>query len=336
MKKFRNLDLGSQVLFAFAGFILALFAILLGNQLFNGFTLQSMGFQIAEFMFLALGMAIVMLTGGIDLSIVANMNLCAVIVAFILSGSVEGNSLGLIVIAVVCAIAAGSLLGFVNGRIISQFGVNPIVATLGSQLLFLGVASGITNGASVGVKVASFSELGTFTLLGVPFIFLLGCIGYLICAFYLSKTSRGQRIYYYGTSPTAALFSGQRVGNTVVGAYVISGLMAAFAGIIMVARVNSARVGFGETYLLQALLVVVLAGFHPFGGRGKISNLLVGVMILQVLQSGFTIMNFSPFAKNLVWGGTLIFVVCVERALSARRKSNRKSKKSSSKMTSKS
>lgn len=323
MKRLASLDLGSKVLFSFTAFIFILFFVLLGNQLFNPFTFQAMGFQMSEFMFLALGMGIVMLTGGIDLSIVANMNLCAIVVASILSQEPSknlANSTFLIVFALASGLVLGGFLGYVNGKIIAHFGVNPIVATLGTQLLFFGIASGVTNGVSIGVRVVSFSQLGTITIVGIPLIFILGCAGYVFSALYLSKTSRGQRIYYYGTSPTAALFSGQKVNRTIVSAYVMSGLMAALAGIIMVSRVNSARVGFGETYLLQSLLVVVLAGFHPFGGKGRISNLLVAVTILQVLQSGFTIMSFSPFTKNLVWGGTLIFVVCVERALASRNK----------------
>ena len=125
----------------------------------------------------------------------------------------------------------------------------------------------------------------------------------------------GRELYFYGSNPVASLFSGHRVNRTLVLAYAAAGIFVGLAAMVMVARVNSARVGFGETYLLQALLVVVLAGFDPFGGRGRFGNLLLAVIMLQVLQTGFTILNFSPFVKNLAWGSALVIVMVLSRAL---------------------
>lgn len=324
-----RLDRPSKVLYCSVLVVCIGFYILLGNSLYNVGTLQSMGFQVGEFMFLALAMGTVMLTGGIDLSVVANMNVAAIIVAWFLSGSEVGRagSVGLsIAIAIVLGILSTILCGVMNGCLVSFAGVNPIVATLGTQLLFTGVASASTNGSSVAVSVADYSTLGTATILGIPVVFLIGLVSYGIIGWITSRTRYGRELYSYGSNPVASLFSGHRVNRTLILTYALSGIFVGLAAFVMVARVNSARVGFGGTYLLQALLVVVLAGFDPFGGRGKFSNLLLAVIMLQVLQTGFTILNFSPFVKNLAWGSALIIVMVISRALELRAKHTQKVK----------
>ncbi|MBW3081351.1 ABC transporter permease [Bifidobacterium sp. 79T10] len=313
-----GVDRPSKVLYGTVLVVCLVFYILLGNTLYNIGTLQSMGFQIGEFMFLALAMGIVMLTGGIDLSVVANMNVSAIIIAWMLSGSETGRagSPGTsIALAVALGILATVLCGVVNGCLVSLAGVNPIVATLGTQLLFTGVASAATNGSSIGVYVDGYSTLGIATVAGIPVVFLLGLVCYAIVGWVTSRTRYGRELYFYGSNPVASLFSGHRVNRTLILTYAAAGVFVGLAAMVMVARVNSARVGFGETYLLQALLVVVLAGFDPFGGRGRFGNLLLAVVMLQVLQTGFTILNFSPFVKNLAWGAALIIVMVLSRGL---------------------
>lgn len=313
-----NIERSSKVLYCSVILVCLIFYILLGDTLYNWSTLQSMGFQIGEFMFLALAMGLVVLTGGIDLSVVANMNVAAIVIAWILSGSELGrigSPILSIVIAVVLGLLSAIVCGVINGCLVSMAGVNPIVATLGTQLLFAGIATAATNGSSIGVSVIDYSMFGISSVAGIPTVFLIGIISYAITGWVASHTRYGRELYFYGSNPVASLFSGHRVNRTIIITYAISGLFVAIAALVMVARVNSARVGFGGTYLLQALLVVVLAGFDPFGGRGKFANLFLSVIMLQVLQTGFTILNFSPFIKNLTWGAALIFVMIVNRLL---------------------
>lgn len=326
------IDRSSKILYGAFIFVCLVFYVLLGNTLFNFGTMQSMGFQIGEFMFLALAMGVVMLTGGIDLSVVANMNVSAIVIAWILSGSDAGafSSPALsITIAVIAGIAVSVACGFINGCLVSFGGVNPIVATLGTQLLFTGIATAATNGSSIGVGVGEFSTFGIETVAGIPVVFLCGIIAYIVIAFITQRTRYGKELYFYGTQSVVSLFSGHRVNRTLLMTYALAGVFVGFAALVMVARVNSARVGFGETYLLQALLVVVLAGFDPFGGRGKMGNLLLAVCMLQIMQTGFTILNFSPFVKNLAWGGALIIVMIINRLSDSQKgKKNGKRKRS--------
>lgn len=321
VRKWKAIERSSKVLYCSVGFVCLVFYILLGDTLYNWGTLQSMGFQIGEFMFLALAMGLAVLTGGIDLSIVASMNVAAIAIAWMLSGSPTGRTGSVplsIVLAVLVGMVAAVVCGIINGCLVAIAGVNPIVATLGTQLLFAGIGSAATNGSSIAVSVTDYSMFGIAAVAGIPLVFLIGLICYLVTSWFTSHTRYGRELYFYGSNPVASLFSGHRVNRTLIVTYVISGIFVAFAALVMVARVNSARVGFGGTYLLQALLVVVLAGFDPFGGRGKFTNLLLAVIMLQVLQTGFTILNFSPFIKNLTWGAALIIVMVIGRFLDIR------------------
>jgi simple sugar transport system permease protein len=205
----------------------------------------------------------------------------------------------------------GTLGGALNGFLIARVTVSPILATLGTHILFVGIASAVTGGSSVPVMVSGYARLGVVTMAGIPLIFLLAVIAFVAVGFLLTRTRIGREIYLYGSNPVAARFAGLRSERAVMVTYMIAGALVSVAGLIMVARFNSARVGFGGTYLLQAILVVVLAGFDPFGGRGRVANLAVGVLLLQALQSGFTVKGFNPFVKNLVWGSVLLIVMVV-------------------------
>ena len=113
------------------------------------------------------------------------------------------------------------------------------------------------------------------------------------------------------SNPVAARFSGINNENILVKTYMMSGLFAGLASIIMISRVNSIRPGYGSTYLLQAILVCVLGGVDPSGGYGNISGLVMGIITLQILQSGFNILSFSPFFKKVIWGLILILVMVI-------------------------
>ena len=113
------------------------------------------------------------------------------------------------------------------------------------------------------------------------------------------------------SNPVAACFSGINNENVLVKTYMIRGLFAGLASIIMISRVNSIRPGYGSTYLLQAILVCVLGGVDPSGGYGNISGLIMGIITLQILQSGFNILSFSPFFKKVIWGLILILVMVI-------------------------
>ena len=295
--------------------VTAILYVLLGGRLFSLGGVQSMSIQVSEFGFLALAMALALLTGGIDLSIVAAAGLAGVMAALVMSGQVipvtDDNQGMLFVLGIVVALGTGLLTGLLNGLIIAKLSVPPILATLGTMIFYQGIAMAMTSGNSVSIMVTGFSKLATTTVGPAPLVFILLAVTFVIVAVILTRTRFGRRVYLFGENEVALRFSGDRSERTIILTYVLIGLLVGMAAIVIIARANSMRVGFGQSYLLQAILVVVLAGFNPFGGKGRIGSLAFALVLLQVLSTSMTAFAFSPYAKNLVWGGMLLLVMAL-------------------------
>jgi simple sugar transport system permease protein len=301
------------VLLAIGLVVTALLATFMSSRFFALGNLQSMGVQVSEFGFLALAMGLAMLTGGIDLSIVAAAALAGIVGATVMSGSVipvtDTNGVLLLALGALASLLTGLLCGLLNGVLIAKLSIPPILATLGTMILFGGIGMAMTSGQSVGVAIPQLASLSTVTIAGIPLIFLLMIGTLALAGLLLSRTRGGRRVYLFGENEVALRFSGARTERVVLLTYAVVGLLVGIAAIIMVSRVNSARVGFGDAYLLQAILVVVLAGFNPYGGKGRVASLLIALLLLQFISSAFNVMMLSPYAKNLIWGAMLLVVM---------------------------
>jgi len=298
------------------GVIIVLTFVLPGNFLtLRNF--QSMAYQFPEFGLLALAMTIAMITGGIDLSVIATANLTGIIAAMIMTNYLKAENAGdpaaisVVVLAIFAALIAAAICGLLNGVLISLVGVPPILATLGTMIFYSGIGMAITTGIGVVGFPDSFLEIGAgkIYLFPVPLLIFTGCA--LVISFILNKTSFGLKLYLVGANPTASLFSGINNRIVIVNTYMITGLLAGVSSMIMISRFNSAKVGYGDTYLLQAILVAVLGGIDPYGGYGKVSGVVMGIIILQVLQNAFTLFGFTPYAKGFIWGLMLILVMII-------------------------
>jgi simple sugar transport system permease protein len=296
--------------------VVALLALLLGGSFFSLSNFQSMGYQIPEFGFLALAMTLAMLTGGIDLSVVANANLSGIVAAFVMTGRIFPTAPGgmetpRIVAACAAGLAVSMLCGLLNGFLVARIAVPPILATLGTMILFSGIAMAVTNGEGVVGFPQGFLSLGSGHALGIPIPLLFLALGILVVGFLLRSTIFGRKMYLLGENPTVALFSGINNKRVLTVVYLLCGLFAGCASLIMLSRFNSARVGYGESYLLQAILVVVLGGVNPDGGSGRLIGVVLGIIILQCLQNAFTLFAFTPYAKRLIWGAMLLIVMII-------------------------
>lgn len=287
---------------------------MLGDRVFTPLGVSSMAIQIAEFGFLALAMGLAMLTGGIDLSVAAAAGLAGLMGALVMSGAVipitETNQGFVVVLGVVATLGAGLLTGFVNGFLIAKISVPPILATLGTMILFTGIGMAITGGRSVGIQVPQFAAFFAGTKIAVfPLMFLVLVAVFIIAAFLLTKTVAGRSVYLFGENEVALRFAGVRSERTIILTYLSIGLLVGFAALLIIARANSMRIGYGEGYLLQAILVVVLAGFNPFGGKGRISSIFVGLILLQLLATSINAFGLTPYHRNLMFGLILLAVM---------------------------
>lgn len=307
--------LSQSVLYAMIAGVLALIFLCLGTAFFNPTNLVSVLQQTPEFALLSLAMGLSMVSGGIDLSIIAVANLAGIFAARLMTSEPVLAALGqdaAIALACLVALGVGAGAGLLNGIVIVRFGIPPLLTTLGSMMVFAGLGTGLTGGAGITGMPEAYINVMSSTVFGViPTSFCLVLVIFAIIAFVVNSSVFGKSLYLYGENKVAALFGGLRLESTILVSYTVCGVLASLAGLIMLARFNSMKVGFGDTFQLEAILVAVLAGMDPDGGRGRLLNILPTVLLLQCVENAFTIASLSPFAKKMIWGVLLLLFMAL-------------------------
>jgi simple sugar transport system permease protein len=299
--------------------ILVLFSVLSPDRFPTVRNFRSMLAQFPEFGLLTVAMMLSMVVGGIDLSVVAVANLCGVLAAIILAtGQTAGVLPGgvLVLLSVVTVLVVAAICGTVNGSLIALAGVPPILATLGTQGLLMGLAIIFTKGHGITGFPEEIYFIGNDSVFGIPVPFLIFVVMAALVAFILRKTRLGFTMYMFGSNPVVSRFSGINNTMVLIRTYMLSGILAGISSLIMISRTNSMRPGYGTDYLLQAILVAVLGGTDPKGGVASMVGLVMGIMILQFTQSGLNIMALSAFAKKFIWGLALLLIMVVNYLIS--------------------
>ncbi len=291
-------------------------SIFLPEKFLTVINFQSMASQFPEYGLLAMAIMLTMITGGIDLSVVSIANLSGVVGAMVLASHVKAQVLGIspgtiIFLAIIATLAVSFICGLVNGLVITAVGVPAIIATLGTNGLFIGTAIILTEGHGIRGFPEEFLFIGSGTILGIPMPLIIFVVVALIVSLMLKKSAQGFKMYMLGSSPVVTRFSGINNNAVLVKTYLFSALLAGMAAIIIISRVNSMRPGYGYAYLLLAVLLAILGGTNPEGGRGGVLGLCMAIVILQVLQSGLNILGFNPFLKKFIWGLILILFMVV-------------------------
>ena len=301
--------------------LVLVFGLLLGDRLFDATSFRSMAFQLPELGILSIAMMVALLSGGLDLSIIATANLVALTVAFIFSfvPAEPGVAWALWqLLALAAGLALALVIGAVNGVIIAYLGVSPIMATLGAMMLIKGISIGVTRGGILSGFPDPILFIGNGTVFGIPVVMLIFVAVALVMSIVLRSTRFGQTLNMLGSNEAATRYSGIDTRRTIVSTYMISSLLAAIAGVVMMSRFNSANASYGESYLLVTILAAVLGGVSPSGGFGKMGGLVLALVILQLISTCFNLLDFSQFLTLAIWGGILIAVAAVSRTLSHR------------------
>jgi len=289
-------------------------AIFQFDRFYTVISFQIMAAQFPEFGLMAMGVMLCMITGGIDLSVVGVANFTSIVVAFLIremalaSGMLPGYG---IVLAIVVGIIIGALCGAFNGFLISKVKIPPILATLGTFELFTGIAIVFTEGRAVAGLPLEYSQVMAGRLFGViPMQLVTFTVVAIALYFLLSRTTYGTKIYMLGTNKDAAKFSGLKTDGLLIKTYTLSGICAAIGGLTMLANYNTARADFGLVYTLQCVLIVVLGGVNPVGGKGSLGGVILAIVVLQMLSSGLNrIPYINSFFIPLIWGGILVLVM---------------------------
>jgi simple sugar transport system permease protein len=283
----------------------------------SGRTVQAFMYQIPLLGLLSLAMVVPLITGGLNLAIIATMNQCALLMAWVMSSTIPPDaSGGTLVLGVLLALAAGLALsvviGLVTGVLVAYTGVHPILVTLGTKSLIDGLSIFITRGNAISGIPGAYSAAGNATLLGIPMTFLALVAMAIIVGVILRRTPFGVSCAMIGSNIEATRYSAVDTKRVLVGVYLMSSVLCFVAAAAMLAIFNSASAAYAQSFLLITILAAVLGGVDPFGGFGKVSGLMLALAILQVVSSGFNQFGLSNYLTTAFWGLILIAVMTVQ------------------------
>lgn len=311
--------------------VLAAFGIAKPDALFGrlaGNTWKAMGMQFPEFGVFTLGVMLCFIIGCIDVSFVALGNFASIIASMLMqqvgkNGTIPEEQTGIIIIAaLLLAMVIGAVGGYINGNLISRLGIPPILATLATQLVFRGLAIALTRGDAVTGIPEIYSEIGhiyVFGFLPVPLIIFF--VVFFLCAFLLKYTTYGRKLYMVGANPKAARFSAINVTRMINSTFVINGVFAALSAMLMVSTYNSAKADVGSIYLMRCILILVLAGVLPNGGMGKIINVLISIVTIQIIATGVNLFpELNTYYSSLISAALLLIMLMATSRLFGERK----------------
>ncbi|MGI3900283.1 MAG: ABC transporter permease [Janthinobacterium lividum] len=303
--------------------LLALLVVLVAgfSALVPGFaslgTLQSFMAQLPMLGLLSLAMMVPLVTGGLNLAIIATTNQAALLMAVIMRGQLTPGSPVTSVVAVVAlALLAGLvlclLIGLFTGALVAYTGVHPILVTLGTKSLIDGVSIYLTRGEAISGLPQAYASVGNAAILGVPVAFLVLVAMVALVGTILKRTPFGISCMMIGSNIEAARYSAIDTRRVLVGVYTMSSLTCFVAALVSLAVFNSASADYAQSYLLVTILAAVLGGIDPFGGFGTVGGLMLALAVLQVISSGFNQYGLSPYLTAAIWGLVLIGVMAVQ------------------------
>lgn len=299
--------------------IFAVFSILKPTRFPTLRNLESMCFQLPEPGLFTLGIAITMLTAGADLSIVAVANLVATLCGMLLlqvmpQDASSGVALMYVLLCFAIALGVGLICGCLNGLLVANLGIFPILATLGTQNLYTGISTVLTKGQGVfGTFPDALIFLGSGKLFGlIPMPLVIFLLALTVITVVIHCTPHGLKTQWFGSNRRASFYCGVDNVRTVFTTYVMSSIIGALTGILILARTNTAKYDYGTSYVLQAMLASVLAGVSPLGGKGYIPNIFLSVLSIQMLDSGFNFLRVSSFVRSSTYGILLIVSIALE------------------------
>lgn len=258
---------------------------------------------------LALGQSIVIISGngGIDLSNGSVAALSSCITALIIAAN--GN----VVLSIVAGLLVGGAIGLINGLLVSVIKLPPFVATYGMDFAIRGLAYIIMSGTIIyGVFPESFMFLGSGRFLGLGIPIYIAGICTVVLIFLMTKTIWGRNIYSIGNNKKAAEISGINANKLQLSVFIINGFIAAFVGILYIARLNAAEPVLGTVFALQSIGSVVLGGISLAGGKGSVMNAVVGAILITVINNGLTHMGVSSHWQSFVFGAVIIVAIIIE------------------------
>ncbi|MGR3811904.1 ABC transporter permease [Jiulongibacter sp. NS-SX5] len=303
--------------------LLALFALclvisILSDKFMTTTNLWNVLRQISVNVCISVGMTLVVLMAGIDLSVGSVLAFSSAVCAGLLKSGLEFQSFDLFVGftvlgGVLVALLVGILMGLFNGFVITKFSIPPFVATLAMLTIARGATMLYTKGIPISNLGSGFEFIGSGWLLGIPVPVWISLVVVLVMVFVTKKTTFGRYIYAIGGNEKAAFLSGINVNRVKLWVYGLAGTMAAIGGVLVTSRLNSAQPNAGVSYELDSIAAVVIGGTSLSGGVGTVTGTVIGAAIIGVLNNGLVLLDVSPFWQQVVKGGVILLAVIIDR-----------------------
>jgi ribose transport system permease protein len=268
--------------------------------------LSSVVRQTAVINTMSLGMTLIIIAGGIDLSVGAMLAMCGVLGTMALENGMP------VPVGILVGLLTGLFWGSVNGFLTTRLRIAPFIVTLGTLGIIRGLTLIVTNGLPVTRVPRSFAFLGEGNLLGVPFVLWVVVVCALATHVILEHTRLGRYAFAIGSNPDAAVYAGVPVAFDTTVIYALGGLLTGLAGMIEASRLMTGQPSAGNGYELQAIAAVVIGGGSLHGGEGSVVGTLIGALIMGLLSNGSDLLGISPYLQQAIIGGVIILAVTVD------------------------
>ncbi len=313
-QRWRNLLLSQEIILLFILIAAVIILSVRSDRFLTSSNILNQGRLLSEFWLIALPMTLIIITGGIDLSVGSIVGLTVVALGY------SWMNLKIpLELSIVIALGVATLCGFINGLFIVRVGLPPLIMTLATLALYRGMALGISQARQARGFPEWFYELGQRDLGGIPTQLWIVLVATIIIGVILARTPFGRSIYAIGNNETAARFSGIPVDRYKLIIYTLSGFMSGLAAWIYVSRVSTTRSDMGNGWELNAIAAVVLGGTSIIGGTGTIGGTVLGLILIQLLQNGLALSDVTSDSTVVVIGSVLIVAVLINIFIQRRR-----------------
>lgn len=261
--------------------------------------------QFPEIGLFTFAMMLPMLVGGIDLSVIASANIATILMSLYMAKADGGN----LIISILICMATCVIVGFFNGLFVAKFKIPAMLVTLGMQMVLTGIGLGLTKGSTLSGYPASFKFIGNGYIAMIPTQLWIFVIASIVLIAIMQKTSFGIKLQMYGSNKVATQFSGIGETGVLIKTHMLAGAFVGLAAIIMASRLTSASAGAAGSYLMRAILIAVLGGVDPNGGKGKVSGIIWAVILFQIVATGLNILKVNSYIVITLYGAILLLSV---------------------------
>lgn len=259
--------------------------------------------QISEIGMISIPLTFLLLSGHMDLSVGSIVGVCGITCGMLLRAGQP------VVLAILAGIAAGAVVGFVNGVIVGKLKIQAVVVTIGTQVMFRGLCYIMTSGRAVSGYPLSFYVLGGGDILGLPISVLVLGVCYVGAWFVLERTYFGRYILAIGNNQNTTRYSGIRVDRVKILLFTFCGIMTAVASVFLISRLSSAEATLGSGYELDIITAALIGGIDINGGSGKLQGTFLGILIIGILRNGLNLMGLSVIYQSIILGVLLLVAV---------------------------